>query len=153
MLKMKESKDQLSQHDLWGNEFKNLPSKSKSECGKPAIYCYQCNLNLFVLGKYCHETNDSIDGWKHILITPQFLWVRNPSLAGGLWLRVTHETVIKLWAGAGQSSQGLTQERATFKFPHRAVLDASEDPFPSSVTLASPQTAWRHREDGCLQSE
>lgn len=65
------------------------------------LYVYQCNLNLFVLGKYCYETNDSIDGWKHILITPQFLWVRNPGLAGGLWLRVTHETAIKLWAGAG----------------------------------------------------
>ena len=32
-------------------------------------------------------------------------------------------------------------------------LHASEDPFPSSVTLASPQTAQRHREDACLQSE
>lgn len=53
-----------------GKWIQKLPSKSKSECGKPAIYVYQCNLNLFVLEKYCYEKNDSIDGWKYILTTP-----------------------------------------------------------------------------------
>ena len=33
---------------------------------------------LFVLGIYGYKTNYSISGWKqHVLIIPQFLWVRN----------------------------------------------------------------------------
>ena len=105
-----------------GKWIQKLPSKSKSECGKPAIYVYQCNLNLFVLEKYCYETNDSIDGWKYILTTPTVSVGQESRLSWGPLAqghpRDCHQAVGSSWIVISRLNMG----KATFKFPHGAVL-------------------------------